>query len=197
MSLVYDDVVQENPILKGFPVFDLELVEMFRGPQGTLFGRNTPAGVVKFDSVRPSQERDGYVQASYGTQNSINVEGAVGGALSRHLVDAPLRHLPAPRRLGRQHVHRRRRRSSRATTRCAGRVQFLYDSATDCRALFNVHARSLDGTARLFRANIFEPGTNDLVPGFSENQVAHRRRERPGPRLGRRQPAHLAATSTA
>ena len=57
MSLVYDDVVQENPILKGFPVFDLEMVEMFRGPQGTLFGRNTPAGVVKFNSVRPSRER--------------------------------------------------------------------------------------------------------------------------------------------
>ena len=57
VSLVYDDVVQENPILKGFPVFDLEMVEVFRGPQGTLFGRNTPAGVVKFNSVRPSPVR--------------------------------------------------------------------------------------------------------------------------------------------
>ncbi len=76
VSLVYDDVVQENPILKGFPVFDLEMVEMFRGPQGTLFGRNTPAGVIKFNSVRPSQESSGYVQASYGSQNSISVEGA-------------------------------------------------------------------------------------------------------------------------
>ena len=57
VSLVYDDVVQENPILKGFPVFDLEQVEVLRGPQGTLFGRNTPAGVVKFDSVRPSQDQ--------------------------------------------------------------------------------------------------------------------------------------------
>src|SRR6185503_5330425 len=47
VSLVYDDVVLENPILKGFPIFDLDQVEVFRGPQGTLFGRNTPAGVVK------------------------------------------------------------------------------------------------------------------------------------------------------
>jgi iron complex outermembrane receptor protein len=51
VSLVYDDVVQETPILKGFPIFDLEQVEVLRGPQGTLFGRNTPGGVVKFDSV--------------------------------------------------------------------------------------------------------------------------------------------------
>ena len=54
VSLVYDDVVQENPILKGFPAFDLDRIEVLRGPQGTLFGRNTPAGVVKFESVRPS-----------------------------------------------------------------------------------------------------------------------------------------------
>ncbi|MBA3838170.1 MAG: TonB-dependent receptor, partial [Zymomonas sp.] len=50
VSLVYDDVVLENPILKGFPIFDLQRVEVLRGPQGTLFGRNTPAGIVKFDT---------------------------------------------------------------------------------------------------------------------------------------------------
>ena len=81
VSLVYDDVVQENPLLKGFPLFDIERVEVLRGPQGTLFGRNTPAGVVKFDSVRPSQDLDGYAQLAYGSDAMVNFEGAVGGAL--------------------------------------------------------------------------------------------------------------------
>src|SRR6188474_304113 len=56
VSLVYDDVVQENPILKGFPVFDVDQVEVLRGPQGSLFGRNSPAGVVKFESAKPTQD---------------------------------------------------------------------------------------------------------------------------------------------
>ena len=82
VSLVYDDVVQESPLLKGFPLFDLAGVEVLRGPQGTLFGRNTPAGVVKFDSARPSQDADGYVRVGYGRYNSWNVQGAYGGPLT-------------------------------------------------------------------------------------------------------------------
>src|SRR5688500_16972472 len=52
VSLVYDDVVQENPILKGFPAFDLARVEVLRGPQGALAGRNTPAGGGQVESNR-------------------------------------------------------------------------------------------------------------------------------------------------
>src|SRR5690554_6639921 len=44
VSVIFDNVVQENVILKSFPIFDVESVEAIRGPQGTLFGRNTTAG---------------------------------------------------------------------------------------------------------------------------------------------------------
>ena len=85
VSVVMDNVVMENVVLKSFPLFDVEQVEVIRGPQGTLFGRNTAAGIVKFDSVKPSDEFDAYVKfgvASFGTQN---IEAAVGGGLTDEL----------------------------------------------------------------------------------------------------------------
>src|SRR5258706_10536236 len=54
----------------------------------------------------------------------------------------------------------------------AGRAQLLYAPDNSFSALFNVHGRSLDGTARLFRANIIKPGTHDLVDNFNERQIS-------------------------
>ncbi|WP_058835493.1 TonB-dependent receptor [Luteimonas abyssi] len=172
VSLIYDDVVLENPLLKGFPVFDIAAVEVLRGPQGTLFGRNTPAGVVKFDSVRPSQEFDGYGRVAYGSHDMWNLEGAVGGALSE-------------RWSARASVLYQRRddwvrntqedapnRGFEGYDETAGRVQFLYEG-DGFEGLFNLHRRELNGTARLFRANIIEPGSNRFVPGFDRNVVSN------------------------
>ncbi len=84
VSMVVDEVVLENPIVKGMPLFDLDRVEVLRGPQGTLFGRNTPAGIVKFETVKPSQEFDAYARVSYGTYSTTDIQAAVGGALGKN-----------------------------------------------------------------------------------------------------------------
>ncbi len=166
VSLIYDDVVQENPILKGFPAFDLRAVEVVAGPQGTLFGRNTPAGVVKFDSVRPSQRKDGYFSITAGSQSSLNLEAAANlplsgdwsariSALAQHRGDWVKNQLP-----------------NAATPKTEGyddralRLQALYEPHQQFSALFNVHHRDLDGSPRMFRASIIKPGSNDLVEGF-------------------------------
>ena len=52
------------------------------------------------------------------------------------------------------------------------RAQWLLDGGRDFSALFNLHARDYKGSARLFRANIIQPGTNDLVPGFDERKIS-------------------------
>ena len=172
VSLIYDDVVQENPILKGFPAFDLERIEVLAGPQGTLFGRNTPAGVVKFDSVKPQlKKNEGYGSISYGSFGTTNLEGAWNASASPDFAA----------RVSVQSQHRddwvdNNYRPSQ-TDKLEGyddnaiRLQALYQPNSSFSALGNVHMRDLKGTARLFRANIIKPGTNDLVDGFDEKSV--------------------------
>jgi len=172
VSLVFDDVVQENPILKGFPLFDIEQIEVLRGPQGTLFGRNSPAGVIKFDSAKPQKKFEAYANLSYGRLGTSSVEGAINVPLS------PVVSLRFSGQL--QHrddwVHNT---IAGAPTPAlegysdnAGRIQLLYAPSADTSALFNVHARDLSGSARLFRANIIRAGSNELVAGFDPAKIA-------------------------
>jgi iron complex outermembrane recepter protein len=65
-----------------FGVFDLDRVEVLKGPQGTLFGRNATGGLVHYISKRPTREADGYLDTTLGSYDQIRVEGALGGPLS-------------------------------------------------------------------------------------------------------------------
>ncbi|MRV76059.1 TonB-dependent receptor [Duganella sp. FT92W] len=171
VSLIYDDVVQENPILKGYPMFDLAGVEVLRGPQGTLFGRNTPAGVVKFESAKPSLKGvEGYYNLSYATHATANVEAAVNVPLASEWA------LRAS--VLRQHrddyvsnVFQNQPDSMEGYNEHAERVQVLYKPNAEFNALFNVHQRSGTGSSRLFRANIIKKGTNDFVDGFDAEKI--------------------------
>lgn len=66
--------------LSGF--YDLERVEVLRGPQGTLYGRGATAGAINLITKRPTAELDGYARASYGNYDAVTFEGAAGGAIS-------------------------------------------------------------------------------------------------------------------
>jgi iron complex outermembrane receptor protein len=62
---------------------ELERVEILRGPQGTLFGRNTSAGALSIFTALPQFEKlGGYIEGSYGNYNAYEVEGAITGPVS-------------------------------------------------------------------------------------------------------------------
>lgn len=65
-----------------FALFDVDRVEILKGPQGTLFGRNATGGLVHYVSKKPTDTLDGFISAEYGSYNTVRFEGAVGGPLS-------------------------------------------------------------------------------------------------------------------
>jgi len=170
VSFVYDDVVLENPILKGFPLFDIDQVEVLRGPQGTLFGRNTPAGVLKFDSVKPGKDFGGYASASYASLGTVNAEGAVGGPITDGVLYG---------RLSGLYQHRNNwitndfdgKKEAGGYDEYAVRGQLLWTPTSNFSALLNFHHMHLNGSPQIFRANIIVPGTDDIVPGFQRDHI--------------------------
>jgi len=171
VSLVYDDVPYENPILKGYPVFDIAQVEVLRGPQGSLFGRNTPGGIIKFDSVKPGGETNGYGRVSYGRFDSVDVEGAFGATLTDGL---------SFRASG---LYQRRddyvdnaftgeNNALEGFEEYAGRIQLLAEPTDNTSFLINLHGRSADGSSRVFRANIIDQGERGLGANFDRDTVS-------------------------
>ena len=172
VSFVYDEVVLETPVLKGFPLFDIAQVEVLRGPQGTLFGRNTPAGVLKFDSAKPTKEFTGYGQASYATYSTINVEGAVSGPIIADQLAFRLSGLYQHRDDWVDNLRTPKKDDAEGYDQFALRGQLLWTPTADASALLNLHYQHLDGTPRIFRANIIRKGTGGFVPGFKRDEIS-------------------------
>ena len=171
VSVIMDEIVQENVVLKSFPLFDIERVEVLRGPQGTLFGRNTPAGIVKFDTVKPTDEYDGYLSASYGSLNTVKVESAIGGPLIEDVLSFRVSGLVQRRSDWIDNAVQGTDDVLGGFEEYAGRVQLLWTPVEQFSALFNVHGRSIDGTSAIFRANIFDAGSNELNGNFDRDTV--------------------------
>jgi iron complex outermembrane receptor protein len=85
VAVYVDDVYRPASGGLSFQLFDLERVEVLRGPQGTLFGRNTTGGLLHFVSKRPTDTLDGYIDVSIAEYNEIKAEGAIGGPIAGSL----------------------------------------------------------------------------------------------------------------
>ena len=81
VSIIQDDVVLEHVVLKSNPVYDVAQVEVLRGPQGSLFGRNTTAGIIKFDTQKPTMDWQGRGSASWGSYNTVSADLGLGGPI--------------------------------------------------------------------------------------------------------------------
>lgn len=158
VSIIVDDVVMENVILKSTPLFDVQGVEVFKGPQGTLFGRNTPAGIVKFDTSDPVHEYEAYGLVTYGNRNTVNSEAAVNVPLVKDVLAFRASGLLQRRDDYIDNAFTGENDALGGFREGAGRFQLLFTPNSQFRALANVHFRDLEGTSAVFRANIIKQG---------------------------------------
>jgi iron complex outermembrane receptor protein len=172
VSIIVDEVVLENVILKSFPMFDLERVEVLRGPQGTLFGRNTPAGIVKFDTKKPTQEFSGDAALSYGELGSMSFEGAVGGGLT-DAISFRLSALYQERDDWIDNDFTGENDAMGGYDEFAYRAQLLVEPSDAFSALLNIHGRDIDGTASIFRANVLGPGSDGFNSNYDRDSVSY------------------------
>ena len=97
VGLYIDDVYVARPQGAVLDVFDIARLEVLRGPQGTLYGRNTIGGAIKYVTKRLSQEQEATLKAAYGSYNQIDLIASgstplndtlrIGGAIARYTRD--------------------------------------------------------------------------------------------------------------
>lgn len=67
-------------------LFDLERVEVLRGPQGSLYGRNAVGGSVNLITAKPTEDVEGYIRGTFGNLDAITTEGAISGPVTDKLL---------------------------------------------------------------------------------------------------------------
>lgn len=138
-----DEIVLNSLAVNVLQVYDLERVEVLKGPQNTLYGRNTTGGAVNFISRKPviGRAANGYVDLSYGRYNDLNVKGALGMPLGES----------AALRVAGMHESRDGIRLNLLTGRKyeerskdAGRVQLAWQPTERVEVNFKLHAERID-----------------------------------------------------
>ncbi|TXS91852.1 TonB-dependent receptor [Parahaliea maris] len=86
VAVYADGVYIPSTSAAGATMYDLARVEVLKGPQGTLFGRNATGGLIQLISNKPTEVTEGYVDLTVGSYNQFTVEGALSGALTDTLL---------------------------------------------------------------------------------------------------------------
>jgi len=169
VSIIQDDIVLEHVVLKSNPVYDVGQIEVLRGPQGSLFGRNTTAGIIKFDTIRPSDTFEGRGSASYGAYNSLDVDFGVGGPIIPGKLALRVSGLFQSRADYIDNTYTGASADSTVTGKANAvggfnerdlRVQLLATPAENLTMLTSAHGRWYDGGASVFRRGALTLGSN-------------------------------------
>jgi iron complex outermembrane recepter protein len=134
-----DGVALPFPIQTQGQLYDISRVEVLRGPQGTLYGRNTTGGAVNFISNRPTNDFQAGVDVSYGSHSAFSVEGFASGALADGVRG---RLAVAAEQGGAWQRNRVTNDTLGDKDRVAGRLQLEWDASASTNLRLTLHASS-------------------------------------------------------
>jgi iron complex outermembrane recepter protein len=85
VGVYVDEVALPYPVMTRGMMFDIERVEVLKGPQGDLYGRNATGGAVNFISARPTDSTEAEISVGYGSYDTVTADGYVSGALGENV----------------------------------------------------------------------------------------------------------------
>jgi iron complex outermembrane receptor protein len=157
IAVYVDDVYQSSPASQTFSLFDLERVEILKGPQGTLYGRNTSGGAISYVSAKPTDTATGQFHVEYSSFNTFNAEAAIGGPLAPNIDGR----IAVVKNYSEGYVNNfLTGNKENGANDYAVRAQLLFKPSDDLRILFNVHGGHLDTRPPVYgHYGDFVPGT--------------------------------------
>ena len=180
VGVYLDDIALNAPNAITFSTFDLDRVEVMRGPQNTLYGRNTTGGAVNYISRKPGvgEGMNGYLRGGYGRHDQFDMEGAIGLPLGDN---AAARIAFVSNIRDGTYDNPTLGKDEGSYSRQAGRAQILFKPADDWEFLFNFHGGvSRDNPTPFKAVGLQDPNDpsarcpipdDDLIPQNNPNCV--------------------------
>jgi iron complex outermembrane receptor protein len=175
VAVYLDDVYK--PAMGGlhFQLFDMERVEVLRGPQGALFGRNTTGGVVHYISKRPTAEPEGYFDVMVGDNSQVKAEAAIGGgtetiqgrlSLAANQHDGYVKNRFTPNAVAPGNS-----RDYSETDSTAGRGQLLFNFSDDVQLLLSANYSKNEGAVGAWQHQATRPGGDPTDPTALDTSI--------------------------
>lgn len=147
VGVYIDEVFLTSTAMMTFSLYDIARVEVLKGPQGTLYGRNTTAGAIGFFTKRPEQEFGANVSATYGNYDRFEVEGSLNVPLTD---TAALRFSGLAIEQGEGFWEDRQGRSLGDQSVKSGRLQLAFEPSSAVSANLKVEYTDVDSEAGQF-----------------------------------------------
>jgi iron complex outermembrane receptor protein len=176
VAVYLDDVYK--PAMGGlhFQLFDIERVEVLRGPQGALFGRNTTGGVVHYISKRPTSEPEGYFDVMVGDNSQVKAEAAISGgtetimgrlSLAANQHDGYVKNRFTPNLVAPANAP-----DYSETDSTAGRGQILFNFSDDLELLLSANFSRNEGAVGAWQHQATRPGGDPASPTALDTSIA-------------------------